>query len=195
MSDVDLIINVHTNGIKDVANLSASVKALTANLRDITIPMSKLDTQSRAVNKAIGITNRGMNDHAKTIKQLKENQRALGEESKRLKSNITAYTGAIKAAGGPTTALGRELVSTKAHLQAMSAAMRGARVRAFGSDISSVSLKMQKMGKDAQFVGRSLMINLTAPIMLFGRLGFQSLLAVDKEATRLSKVFESVSMT
>ena len=67
----------------------------------------------------------------------------------------------------------------------MGAGMRGARVRAFGSDISNVSLKMQKMGKDAQFVGRSLMINLTAPIMLFGRLGFQSLLAIDKESTRL----------
>jgi len=195
MSDVDLIINVHTNGIKDVANLSASVKALTANLREITIPMSKLDTQSRAVNKALGITNRGMNDHAKTIKGLKENQRALGEESRRLKTNIIAYTGAIRSAGGPTTALGRELTSTRAQLQAMSAAMRGARVRAFGSDVASVSLKMQKMGKDFQFVGRSLMINLTAPIMLFGRLGFQSLLAVDKEATRLSKVFDSVAMS
>ena len=195
MSDVDLIINVHTNGIKDVANLSASVKALTANLREITIPMSKLDTQSRAVNKALGITNRGMSDHAKTIKQLKENQRALGEESKRLKSNIIAYTGAIRSAGGPTTALGRELTSTKSQLQAMSAAMRGARVRAFGSDVASVSHRLQKMGKDAQFVGRSLMINLTAPIMLFGRLGFQSLLAVDKEATRLSKVFDSVAMS
>lgn len=195
MSDVDLIINVHTNGIKDVANLSASVKALTANLREITIPMTKLDTQSRAVNKAIGITNRGMNDHAKTIKGLKENQRALGEESKRLKNNIVAYTGAIRAAGGPTTALGKELTSTKIRLQSMSAAMRGARVRAFGSDIASVSLRMQKMGKDAQFVGRSLMINLTAPIMLFARLGFQSLLKVDKEATRLSKVFDSVAMS
>ncbi|CAB4192082.1 Phage tail tape measure protein, partial [uncultured Caudovirales phage] len=195
MSDVDLIINVHTNGIKDVANLSASVKALTANLREITIPMSKLDVQSRAVNKALGMTNRGMNDHAKTVKQLKENQRALGEESKRLKSNIIAYTGAIRAAGGPTTALGKELTSTKAHLQSMSAAMRGARVRAFGSDVSSISLRLQKMGKDAQFVGRSLMINLTAPIMLFGRLGFQSLLAVDKEATRLTKVFDSVAMS
>ena len=195
MSDVDLIINVHTNGIKDVANLSASVKALTADLRAITIPMTKLDTQSRAVNKALGLTNHGMREHAKTIKELKENQRALGEESKRLKNNIVAYTGAIRAAGGPTTALGKELTSSKAHLQSMSAAMRGARVRAFGSDIASVSLRMQKMGKDAQFVGRSLMINLTAPIMLFGRLGFQSLLKVDKEATRLSKVFDSVAMS
>lgn len=195
MSDVDLIINVHTNGIKDVANLSASVKALTANLREITIPMTKLDVQSRAVNKALGLTNHGMREHAKTIKGLKENQRALGEESKRLKNDIVAYTGAIRAAGGPTTALGKELTSARAHLQSMGASMRGARVRAFGSDVASVSLKMQKMGKDAQFVGRSLMINLTAPVMLFGRLGFQSLLAVDKEATRLSKVFDSVAIS
>lgn len=194
MSDVDLIINVHTNGLKDVANLSASVKALTANLREITIPMNKLDVQSRAVNKALGMTSRGMNDHAKSIKELKQNQKALGEETKRLKADIVAYTRAINAAGGATTPLGKELASSKAHLESMSGAMRGARVKAFGSDISNISLKLQRMGKDTQFVGRNLMINLTAPIMLFARLGFQSLVSINSEFVRLSKVLENVAM-
>jgi hypothetical protein len=51
------------------------------------------------------------------------------------------------------------------------------------------------MGKDAQFVGRSLMINLTAPILLFARMGFQSLLKVDEQFVRLTKILEGVAMT
>ena len=51
MSDVDLIINVHTNGVKDITNLSAATRALALNLRGITVPMAKLDSHSRAVQK------------------------------------------------------------------------------------------------------------------------------------------------
>jgi hypothetical protein len=195
MSDVDLIINVHTNGVKDITNLSAATRALALNLRGITVPMSKLDAHSRAVNKALGMTNRSMNDHAKTAKQMIANQKALGAETKRVQSNIKSYAMAIQSAGGTTTALGRELIQSRSELKQFSSTLRGLRIRAFGSDLSSISLKLQRIGKDAQFVGRSLMINLTAPILLFARMGFQSLLKVDEQFVRLTKVLEGVAMT
>jgi ABC-type transporter Mla subunit MlaD len=113
MSDVDLIINVHTNGVKDITNLSAATRALALNLRGITVPMAKLDSHSRAVNKALGLTNRSMNDHAKTVKQLVANQKSLGAETKRIQSNIKSYAMAIQSAGGTTTAFGRELIQSR----------------------------------------------------------------------------------
>lgn len=195
MSDVDLIINVHTNGIKDITNLSAATKALANNIRGITIPMAKLDAQSKAVNKALGMTSRGMNDHAKSVKGLVANFKALSDESKRVKSNIASYRTAIQLAGGANTEFGRELKQNQAELIAFSKTLRGLRIRAFGSDLQSIALRMQKLGKDAQFVGRSLMINLTAPITLFARMGFQSLLKIDKQLVRLTKVLEGVAMT
>lgn len=195
MSDVDLIINVHTNGVKDITNLSAATRALALNLRGITVPMAKLDAHSRAVNKALGMTNRSMNDHAKTVKQMVSNQKALGAETKRVQSNIKSYAMAIQSAGGTTTAFGRELIQSRSELKQFSSTLRGLRIRAFGSDLSSISLKLQRIGKDAQFVGRSLMINLTAPILLFARMGFQSLLKVDEQFVRLTKVLEGVAMT
>lgn len=194
MSDVDLIINVHTNGIKDITNLSAATKALANNIRGITIPMAKLDAQSKAVNKALGMTSRGMNDHAKSVKGLVANFKALSDESKRVKSNIASYRTAIQLAGGANTEFGRELKQNQAELIAFSKTLRGLRIRAFGSDLQSIALRMQKLGKDAQFVGRSLMINLTAPITLFARMGFQSLLKIDKQLVRLTKVLEGVAM-
>jgi len=195
MSDVDLIINVHTNGVKDITNLSAATRALALNLRGITVPMSKLDAHSRAVNKALGMTNRSMNDHAKTAKQMIANQKALSAETKRVQSNIKSYAMAIQSAGGTTTAFGRELIQSRNELKQFSSTLRGLRIRAFGSDLGSISLKLQRIGKDAQFVGRSLMINLTAPILLFARMGFQSLLKVDEQFVRLTKVLEGVAMT
>jgi phage-related protein len=195
MSDVDLIISVHTTGVKDVANLSASVRNLALNLKGVTVPMRALDSHAKAVNKALGITSKGVNQHANSLKELKRNQAALSEESKRLRSNIQNYNLAILKAGGPTTKLGKELTFTQNQLKAFSTTLRGLRIRSFGSDLSNISLKLQKMGKDAQFVGRSLMINLTAPLLLFGRTGLQSLIKVDAALVRLTKVLEGVAMT
>lgn len=194
MSDVDLIINVHTSGIKDITNLSAATRTLAQNLRGISVPMTKLDAHSRAVNKALGMTNRSMNDHAKSVKQLVANQKALAEETKRVQSNINSYRTAIAMAGGSHTKFGQELIGNQASLIKFGTTLRGLRIRAFGSDLQSVALKMQRIGKDAQFVGRSLMMNLTAPIMLFARLGFQSLVKIDEQLVRLTKVLEGVAM-
>ena len=108
MSDVDLIISVHTTGAKDIANLSASVRNLALGIKGVTVPMRALDTHTRAVNKALGITSRGVAQHATSLKELKKNQAALSEESKRLRSNIQNYNSAIAKAGGPTTKLGQE---------------------------------------------------------------------------------------
>lgn len=194
MSDVDLIINVHTNGVKDITNLSAATKALALNLRGITVPMAKLDTQSKALNKALGMTSKSMNDHATSIKELVSNQKALSTESKRVQSNISSYRTAIAAAGGSNTEFGRELMQNQRQLIGFGTTLRGLKIRAFGSDLQSISLKMQRIGKDAQFVGRSLMMNLTMPIMAFARLGFQNLVKVDEQLVRLSKILEGVAM-
>ena len=50
MADIDLIIAVHTDGIKQVTDLSASLRNLAANVSGITVPMSKLDAHTRALN-------------------------------------------------------------------------------------------------------------------------------------------------
>ena len=195
MSDVDLIIGVHVNGASEIANLSASLRALTANLRGINIPMSKMDAHTKALNKALGGASKSAGEHAKSLKELARNQKVIGEEAKRVKSNIDSYRTAIQMAGGANTKFGAELRGAQSDLQKFGGQLRGLKIRAFGSDLRSTSMHIQKIGKDAQFVGRSLMINLTAPILLFGRLGLSSLLAVDREAVRLTKVLEGVAMS
>ena len=195
MSDVDIIINVATQGAKSITDLSASLRSLNKGLTSLDIPLNKLDAHTTAVNKALGIGARSVNDHAKTLKGLVANQKALSAETKRIRTDIGSYRAAIGFASTSNKTFTKEANSTVASLKAIDRAMRGLRVRAFGSDLKSAATRIQKIGKDAQFVGRSLMINLTAPITLFARAGFQQLLAVDKELVRLTKVLDNVAMS
>lgn len=195
MSDVDVIIQVHTQGVQQIGNLSASLRNLSNTLRGVTVPMSKLDAHTKAVHKALGITSRGVDAHAKSIKQLAQNQKVLALESRRLKGDISNLKNAYALAGGQTTELGRSISKTTKELQIFSRTFRGMRLRALGSDLQNISLRMSKLGKDAQFVGRSLLINLTLPIATFARIGLQNFLAVEKQLVRITKVMEDLAPT
>lgn len=195
MSDVDIIINVATQGAKSITDLSASLRSLNKGLVDLNIPLKKLDAHSQAVAKALGIGARSANDHAKTLKGLITNQKALGAETRRIRTEIGAYRAAIGFAGASNKAFADSARKSVTELKQMDRALRGMRIRAFGSDLRATSTRIQKIGKDAQFVGRSLMINLTAPIALFARTGFQQLIAVDKELVRLTKVLDNVALS
>jgi hypothetical protein len=195
MSDVDIIINVATQGAKSITDLSASLRSLNKGLVDLNIPLKKLDAHSQAVAKALGMGARSVNDHAKTLKGLITNQKALGAETRRIRTEIGAYRAAIGFAGASNKGFTDSARKAVTELKQMDRALRGMRIRAFGSDLRATATRIQKIGKDAQFVGRSLMINLTAPIALFARTGFQQLLAVDKELVRLTKVLDNVAMS
>ena len=195
MSDVDIIINVATQGAKSITDLSASLRSLNKGLVDLNIPLKKLDAHSQAVAKALGMGARSANDHAKTLKGLITNQKALGAETRRIRTEIGAYRAAIGFAGASNKSFADSARRSVNELKAMDRALRGMRIRAFGSDLRTTATRIQKIGKDAQFVGRSLMINLTAPIALFARTGFQQLVAVDKELVRLTKVLDNVALS
>jgi hypothetical protein len=191
MADIDLIIAVHTDGIKQVTDLSASLRQLNTSINGVFVPMSKFDAHTRALNKALGAGSRGAREHASSLRQLKANQQILGAETKKLTNDIKAMQAAMKK-GGATNFINPQSI---AQLKALSSALKSAKLRAFSSDIQSIGLNLKKLGKDAQFVGRSLMINLTAPFTLMARYGLKALIDIDKEAVRLTKVMDSVAMS
>lgn len=195
MSDVDVVIRVHTQGVQEIGNLSASLRNLSNTLRGVTVPMAKLDTHTKAVYKALGVTSRGVDQHAKSIKGLIQNQKVLGVETKNIARDLNNLKNAYALAGRETTALGKSIGVTSRELSTFSRVFRGMRLRAFGSDLNNISLRLTKLGKDAQFVGRSLMINLTLPFATFARVGLQNFLAMEKQNVRLVKVMENLAIT
>lgn len=191
MADIDLIIAVHTDGIKQVTDLSASLRQLNTSINGVFVPMAKMDAHTRALNKALGVGARGAREHATSLRQLKANQQILGAETKKLTRDIKAMQAAMKA-GGATEFINPRSIS---QLKELSNALKNARLRAFSSDMQNIGLGLKKLGKDAQFVGRSLMINLTAPFSLMARFGLKALIDIDREAIRLTKVMDGVAMS
>jgi len=186
MAAEDIVIGVNVHGEDKLYRLSNAVNQLNAALLKTKNPTQALNAASRGLSAAIGSTGRSMNDHAKTVTQMMRNQAALSTESKKvardiadLKKNISELSAAEKRAIPQMQQYAKSLNSIKA--------------RAFVSDLKAIAQEQKRLGKDAQFVGRSLIIGLTTPLVGIGRMGLQSLVAIDKEFVRLNKVLESVA--
>jgi len=172
-------INVHVNNVDELKNLSVSLRRMIASIQDSTNATKVLDARQRGLNAALGITSRGMGDHAKSLRQVASNQAALGDEVKRLTADLKNLN---------KIASGKGFKTLQGDLDKTARAMKKIKARALVSDLRSVGQEMKRLGKDAQFVGRSLIIGLTTPIIAFGRKGIQAFAAVDKALVRIEKI-------
>jgi TP901 family phage tail tape measure protein len=153
-------------------------------------PMRNLDARARALSLAIGSTDGSLKNHAKSVSELVRNNTILSSELNRTKATLKGLGTEYKFATGTSNEFKTAAIRD---LKAYEKALRGVRVGALTEDLKNLSQEQKRLGKDAQFVGRSLIIGLTTPIMLFGRYGLQALVGVDREFIRLNKVLESVA--
>lgn len=184
----DININVKVTGTEKIKDLSHSMRQLNASMLDGSKSVNNLSAQSRSLSAALGRTDKGMNDHAKTIGQLLNNQRALGGEIRRNNSHINEMTNGLRT----NTKNAKE---NAASLRGVNDSLKGIKARAFKEDLAGVTQEMRRLGKDAQFTGRAMTVGLTVPLLAFSRLGLQSVVAVDKQLTRLNKILENTART
>jgi len=192
MADNNLDFNIRVNNAEQLKNLSSTLRSLVMATNGQAAAAKNLDARQRALSSALGITTKGIGEHAKTIKEAARNQSALGAESKRLRADIKKLrNGTIQVNGSS-----RQMVS---NLKSMSRAMRGIKARALVSDLRSLSLQIKKAGKDAQFVGRSLIIGLTTPLLTFANRGLSAFKSLNRELVRMRKIlgpgFENFGLT
>ena len=192
MADNNLDFNIRVNNAEQLKNLSSTLRSLVMATNGQAVAAKNLDARQRALSSALGITTKGIGEHAKSVKEAVRNQSALGAESKRLRQDIKRLKdGTIQVNGSS-----RQMVS---NLKSMSRAMRGIKARALVSDLRSLSLQIKKAGKDAQFVGRSLIIGLTTPLLTFANRGLDAFKSLDRELVRMRKIlgpgFENFGLT
>ena len=185
MSDVDIVIQVATAGVQNVIGLSNAMLQLNRAVSGSLNPMRNLDARARALSQAIGSTDGSLKNHAKSVGELTRNNTILSSELNRTKAMLKGLGTEYKFATGTSNEFKTAAIRD---LKAYEQALKGVRVRALTEDLKSLSQEQKRLGKDAQFVGRSLIIGLTTPIMLFGRYGLQALVGVDREFIRLNKV-------
>src|SRR6056300_532784 len=183
MASNDIDIRVLVSGEDQLKNLSASLRNLVVSLNDGVKSTAGFDARQRALNQALGNTGRGLNQHAKSAKQAMSNQRVLGDELRRTQRDLRSLQN-LANKGFKIKGLNQ----TIAGLQQVNKQMRGIKARTFVSDMRGIGLEMRRVGKDLQFVGRSLIIGLTAPLLMFSRRAVDAFKAIEKEQIRLAKI-------
>lgn len=190
MADANIVLEIATLGVDKIQNLSNALQQLHRTLDGVKNPMRNLDARSRALSAAVGSSGSSLNNYAKSVSQLARNQAVLSNELGRVSKDLKNIGRDYQFAAGTSRAFKKQAVSD---LQQYQQALKGIKARALVSDLKAVAQEQKRLGKDAQFVGRSLIIGLTTPIMGFARIGLQSLVAIDKEFVRLNKVLEGVA--
>tara|TARA_B100002019_G_C21274847_1_gene604764 strand:+ start:9010 stop:14403 length:5394 start_codon:yes stop_codon:yes gene_type:complete len=183
MASNDIDIRVLVSGEDQLKNLSASLRNLTVSLNDGVKSTANFDARQRALNQALGNTGRGLNQHAKSAKQAMSNQRVLGDELRRTQRDLRSLQNLANKGFNI-----KGLNQTIAGLQQVNKQMRGIKARTFVSDMRGIGLEMRRVGKDLQFVGRSLIIGLTAPLLMFSRRAVDAFKTIEKEQIRLAKI-------
>lgn len=182
----DIIINVQVNGVNELTALSTAMRQVNASLTNNIAATKNLDAGHRALNIALGRNESSYNSHAKSISQVVINQSALGNELRRANSDLTAYTkGQLKNTDAAK-------VNAK-YLDQYTRSLKGIKSKAFVEDLRSMTVEMKRLGKDAQFTGRSMIIGLTTPILALGRVGLNALVSVDNELVRLNKLIDNIA--
>ena len=184
MASEQIKLDVIVDGEEELKKLSSYLRNLAVDLGVSTRASKNLDANSRSLNKALGNAGRGATQHAKSVRELITNQSALSKETKKLSQDLTRLqtrlkSGAIKKSQFDQLAAG---------LNKSAAAMKKMKARAFISDLRGIGVELKRLGKDAQFVGRSLIIGLTMPMIAFARKGLSALKAYDAELIRFAKI-------
>lgn len=179
---VEINVILTATGEKDIQQLSASLRSLVLASQENIRSVRNLDARQRMLNQALGNTGSSLGQHAKKLRQLVGNQAALSSEIKRTTLNLKGLRSQLKQ----TNSIGLDKMTRDLGLANKN--LKNFKARALISDLRGVGLEMRRLGKDAQFVGRSLIIGLTVPVLTFGRVALQSFHALDKETVRLTKL-------
>lgn len=187
----DILINVDVLGINKIKDLSIGLRNLIGSVNGASAATKALDARQRALNIALGNGTGTNKQHAKTISEMARNQAVLSREIKQVTQDLRT----LEAAKRTGLITGQQFKKTSADLTQYGQTLKNVKIRAFGSDLQNVGLELRRMGKDAQFTGRNLIIGLTTPIMMFARTALYSLLSVDRETVRLTKLLEGTAMS
>jgi len=191
MAAQDIELNVVTRGVDSLKDVSIALRTLTLAMNQNIRVASSLDARQRGLDQALGMTSRGMGEHAKTLRAAISNQSTLSQAIKETTSDLARLQKELaRGRGGP--GMGK-LVKD---LEISNKNLKGIKAKALVSDLRSVSTQIKRLGKDAQFVGRSLIIGLTTPIVAFASQGLQAMYSLEKQVVRLNKLLgESAKMT
>ncbi len=182
------------------ASAAADTKAAAASASAELSKSAKLRSVNAGITSMLAKQNaKRQSDAAKTAAAMSKSWDALTKKNMAAKNasdpmfqakrlGLTSVTGPISSLPAPPTRDNSPGMATAAW-QKFTGVLSGV-----GAGISGVNQKMISFGKNAQWTGRQLEMRFTLPLVALGAIGFKALMGIEKEQTRLNKVYGDGSM-
>jgi len=177
----ELEFRVNVGGLNHLGQLRSQVIKLshhTTQLKNNSLSLSaafpKLEGAAKDLQKIYF-------GQARSMKQLVRNQKVFRNE-------IRSQTGMLKTARKETKAGSAAWRVYTSQIIRARKQMRKLPLRKLGTDLRNVSKNMLKRGKEMQWVGRQMMVGITAPMAMVMRVAMQAFEAFEKQFVRTKKI-------
>ncbi len=179
--ETNLEFTVKVGGLNELGQLRASVlklKAGTVELKDASMALSqvfpKLEGEAKDIQKIFF-------GQATTMKMLVRNNKVFRNEIKTQVRLLRDARKETKFGGTAWKTYTRELVKARRQMSSLP-------LRKLGTDLRNVTNLMLKRAKDLQWVGRQMIVGITAPLGIMMRTAMQSFEAFEKQFVRTKKI-------
>ena len=179
--ETNLEFTVKVGGLNELGQLRASVlklKAGTVELKDASMALSqvfpKLEGEAKDIQKIFF-------GQATTMKMLVRNNKVFRNEIKTQVRLLRDARKETKFGGTAWKTYTRELVKARRQMSSLP-------LRKLGTDLRNVTNLMLKRAKDLQWVGRQMIVGITAPLGIMMRTAMQSFEAFEKQFVRTQKI-------
>ena len=179
--ETNLEFKVKVGGLNELGKLRASVlklKAGTIEVKDASMALSqafpKLEGTAKDLQKIFF-------GQATTMKMLVRNNKVFRNEIKNQVGNLKAARKETQIGSAAWKRYSKEIVIARKQ-------MSGLPLRKLGTDLRNVTNLMLKKAKDLQWVGRQMIVGITAPLGIMMRTAMQSFEAFEKQFVRTKKI-------
>jgi TP901 family phage tail tape measure protein len=179
--ETELQFRVEVGGINQFGKLNSNIVMLNKNLIRVKQSNQNLSAAFKKQKGVAGSINKIFYGQAQTVKQLVRNQKVFRRE-------ITHITGKLKQARKETQLGGTAWRHYSKQIRSVRKDMRSLPLRKLGTDLRNLTQRMVKMGKNLQWVGRQMMVGITAPLGMLLRIGMRSFESFEKQVVRTQKI-------
>ena len=179
--ETELNFRVQVQGLNQLGQLRSSVMKLSGGTKRLVDSSMALGNAFPKLEGAAKDLQKIYFGQAQTMKQLVRNQKIF-------KNTIKAETGFMRAARKETKFGSNAWRAYTAEMIRARKQMSSLPLRKLGTDLRNVADTMLRRGKDLQWIGRQMIVGISAPLGLMMRSALQSFEAFEKQFVRTRKI-------
>ena len=179
--ETQLDFRINVGGLNHLGRLNSQVLNLRKGVLQLKPSSQSLTAVFQKQKGVAGQITKLFYGQATSVKQLVRNQKIFRREINSQVNALRKARKAVKSNSESFRILTQQLRKTKRQMKSLP-------LRKLGTDLQNLGRKAVKAGKNMQWVGRQMMVGITAPMGMLLRMGMRAMESFEKQAIRTQKI-------